>query len=154
MMAWPAIAAARAHNPATRAPFFVAQTDAAPLNVGSVAQAHLRALTRWPQWLQVNDRTVTLHCAASARAEAMATMHDALRAEGLIVAWRDEAFPLFTVQGDPVGVAIERAATRFWGSLTLGRALQRLRRRLARQARVFVDRAAFVQQGHRPGQAR
>ena len=43
-----------------------------------------------------------------------------MRAEGLIVAWRDEAFPLFTVQGDPVGVAIERAATRFWGSLTLG----------------------------------
>jgi len=120
MMAWPAIAAARAHNPATRTPFFVAQTDAAPLNVGSVAQAHLRALTRWPQWLQVNDRAVTLLCAASARADAMATMHDALRAEGLIVAWRDEAFPLFTVQGDPVGVAIERAATRFWGSLTLG----------------------------------
>jgi 8-oxo-dGTP pyrophosphatase MutT (NUDIX family) len=47
-------------------------------------------------------------------------MHDALRAEGLIVAWRDETFPLFTVRGDPVGVAIERAATRFWGSLTLG----------------------------------
>ena len=77
MMAWPAIAAARAHDPATRTPFFVAQTDAAPLNVGSVAQAHMRALTRWPQWLQVSDRGVTLHCAASARADAMATMHDA-----------------------------------------------------------------------------
>jgi 8-oxo-dGTP pyrophosphatase MutT (NUDIX family) len=63
---------------------------------------------------------VTLHCAASARGDAMAAMHDTLRAEGLIVAWRDEAFPLFSVRGDPVGVSIERAATRFWGSLTLG----------------------------------
>ena len=120
MMTWPAVAAARAHDPATRTPFFVAQTGAPPLAVGSVAQTHLRALTRWPQWLHVEPRGVTLHCAASARADALATMHDTLRAEGLIVAWRDESFPLFSVRGDPVGVAIERAATRFWGSLTLG----------------------------------
>jgi hypothetical protein len=50
----------------------------------------------------------------------MARMNDSLRAEGLIVAWRDEPFPLFSVRGEPVGVSIERAATRFWGSLTLG----------------------------------
>jgi 8-oxo-dGTP pyrophosphatase MutT (NUDIX family) len=120
MRAWPAIAAARTHDPATRTPFVVAQADASPLTVGSVAQAHLRALARWPQWLHVDPRRVTLHCAAAARADAMTAMHDTLRAEGLIVAWRDEAFPLFTVQGDPIGVSIERAATRFWGSLTLG----------------------------------
>jgi 8-oxo-dGTP pyrophosphatase MutT (NUDIX family) len=120
MMIWPAIAAARAHDPATRTPFFVAQEGAPPWAVGSVAPAHLRALARWPQWLHIEPRAVTLHCAAPARGDAMAAMHDALRVEGLIVAWRDEAFPLFTVQGDPVGVSIERAATRFWGSLTLG----------------------------------
>jgi 8-oxo-dGTP pyrophosphatase MutT (NUDIX family) len=120
MMAWPAMAAASRHDPATRAPFFVAQAGAAPLAVGSVAHAHLRALTRWPQWLHVEPHGVTLHCARAARAGAMATMHDTLRSEGLIVAWRDEAFPLFTVQGEPVGFSIERAATRFWGSLTLG----------------------------------
>ena len=118
--AWPAIAAARAHDPATRTPFYVAQPDALPLAVGSVAQAHLRALTRWPQWLRIEPRGVTLHCAPAARTDALAAVHDALRAEGLIVAWRDEAFPLFTVQGRAVGVSIERAATRFWGSLTLG----------------------------------
>ncbi|HEY6513081.1 MAG TPA: DUF4743 domain-containing protein, partial [Burkholderiaceae bacterium] len=102
MMTWPAIAAARAHDPATRTPFEVAQADAPPLAVGAVAQAHLRALTRWPQWLHVEPRRVTLHCAAPARADALATMHGTLRAEGLIVAWRDEAFPLFTVRGEPV----------------------------------------------------
>ena len=120
MSAWPAIAAARAHDQATRAPFFVGEAGAAALPVGSVARAHLPALRRWPQWLQVDGRGVTLHCAAAARADAMAAMHDVLRAEGLIVAWRDEAFALFTVQGVPTGVSIERAAARFWGSLTLG----------------------------------
>lgn len=120
MIVWPAIAAARAHDATTRAPFFVASLGAAPLPVGSVARAHLRALGRWPQWLQVDEHRVTLHCANAARAEAMATMHDTLRREGLIVAWRDETFPLLTVHGEPTGVSIERAATRFWGSLTLG----------------------------------
>jgi len=120
MVTWPAVAAARAHDPASRTPFLVARSAAPPLVVGSVAHAHRRALTRWPQWLHVEPHGVTLHCAAPARADAMAAMHDTLRAEGLIVAWRDEAFPLFSVQGDPVGVTIERAATRFWGSLTLG----------------------------------
>ena len=120
MIVWPTIAAARAHDAATRTPFFVASPGAVPLPVGSVAHAHLRSLRRWPQWLQVDEHRITLHCASAARAEAMATMHDALRREGLIVAWRDEAFPLFTVHGEPTGVSIERAATRFWGSLTLG----------------------------------
>lgn len=120
MPAWPAIAAARAHDEATRAPFFVGEADAQAVPVGSVARAHLPALRRWPQWLRVDERGVTLHCAAAARADAMAAMHDALRREGLIVAWRDEAFPLFTVHGAATGVSIERAAARFWGSLTLG----------------------------------
>jgi len=119
-MRWPAIAAARTHDTAARTPFFVGTPDRPPLAVGSVAHAHRRALLRWPQWLTLDAQRVTLHCAPPERADAFATMHDALRAQGLIVAWRDEAFPLFTVQGVPVGVSIERAATRFWGSLTLG----------------------------------
>jgi 8-oxo-dGTP pyrophosphatase MutT (NUDIX family) len=120
MMAWPAIAAARAHDPATRTPFFVAAPGTPPLTAGSVAHAHVRALARWPQWLHVEQHAVTLHCDSAARADAMAVMHDTLRRDGLIVAWRDEAFPLFSVQGEPLGFSIERAATRFWGSLTLG----------------------------------
>lgn len=120
MIVWPAIAAARAHDATTRTPFFVASHGAAPWPVGSVAHAHLRALKRWPQWLQVQEHSVTLYCASAQRGEAMASMHDVLRRDGLIVAWRDEAFPLFTVHGEPTGVSIERAATRFWGSLTLG----------------------------------
>jgi len=118
--AWSAIAAARSHDTAARLPFVVAQPDARPLDVGSVARGHLRALQRWPRWLHIGPRAVTLSCAPDARADALAAMHAVLRADGLIVAWRDEAFPLLTTRGAPVGVSIERAATRFWGSLTLG----------------------------------
>jgi 8-oxo-dGTP pyrophosphatase MutT (NUDIX family) len=120
MTTWPAIAAARSHDTTTRRPFWVAMHEGSPLPVGSVAHAHVRALERWPHWLQIDERGVTLRCAPAAREEALATMHDVLRRDGLIVAWRDEAFPLFTIEGSPVGVSIERAATRFWGSLTLG----------------------------------
>jgi len=120
MTPWPAIAAAVAHDPATRVPFFVAHGDAAPREVGSVARAHARALGRWPQWLHTGDDHITLTAPPAARAEALATLNDALRADGLIVAWRDEPFPLFDVHGRALGVSMERAATRFWGTLTLG----------------------------------
>lgn len=117
---WPALRAARAHDPATRVPLQVAQARGAHRRVGSVARAHITALRRWPQWLHVDDAAITLQANAAARAEALTAMNDVLRADGLIVAWRDEPFPLFDVDGHPLGVAMERAATRFWGTLTLG----------------------------------
>lgn len=120
MKPWPAIAAARAHDSDARTPFKLAQPGAAAWLVGSVARTHLRALQRWPQWLHADEHGVTLHCAQAARADALAAMHDTLRRDGLIVSWRDEPFTLFTVDGRDTGVAIERAAARFWGSLTLG----------------------------------
>lgn len=119
-LTWPALIAARAHDPLTRVPFFVAGAQRQTFEAGSVARAHVAALRRWPQWLQVHSERITLRAAAAAQAEAMATMNHALRAEGLIVAWRDEPFPLFDVHGRALGFAIERAATRFWGTLTLG----------------------------------
>jgi 8-oxo-dGTP pyrophosphatase MutT (NUDIX family) len=121
---WPALAAAHAHDTAARVPFFVAAAAAAAVPAGAVARAHLGALSRWPQWLTVRtagpEAGVTLHAMPAARAEALLTINDALRAEGLIVAWRDEPFPLFDVHGRALGVSMERAATRFWGTLTFG----------------------------------
>ena len=119
MASWPALTAARAHDPATRMPFAVA-IDGAARTVGSVAPAHLPVLRRWPQWLQLQPERVLLVAPPDERAAALATMNHALRAEGLIVAWRDEPFALFDVDGAALGVAMERAATRFWGTLTLG----------------------------------
>ena len=119
MNAWPALAAARAHDTAARVPLVVSDADTV-IAVGCVARAHLAALRRWPQWLDVSPDRVALTAPAAARADALAAMNQALRGDGLIVAWRDEPFALFDVTGRALGVTMERAATRFWGTLTLG----------------------------------
>lgn len=120
--AWPAVLAARSHDPVTRVPFHWRDPHGRPqeVEVGSVARAHLPALTRWRHWLQADVRRVTLTVPREALADALGEMNAALRADGLIVAWRDEPFPLYSVAGAALGVSMERAATRFWGSLTLG----------------------------------
>jgi 8-oxo-dGTP pyrophosphatase MutT (NUDIX family) len=111
---WPAIEQARWQRVA-RVPFLVEGR-----RVGSVAAAHLSALRRWPQWVAPDDTGVRLLAPPEARDDAFAQMHAGLRDEGLIVAWRDETFALFTPQGDGVLATFERAAARFWGTLTLG----------------------------------
>jgi len=109
----PALAAACARDASARVPFRVDGRA-----VGSVARTHLPALRAWPDWLRANEDGVTL--TAVDRDAALAVMNAVLREQGLIRAWRDETFALF----DPVSVAplarMERAAARFWGSLTLG----------------------------------
>jgi 8-oxo-dGTP pyrophosphatase MutT (NUDIX family) len=112
-MGWPALAAARLHDPASRVPFAVAGR-----RVGSVARAHLPALRAWPAWLAVADDGVTL--IAPERDSALAAIHAALRTQGLIRAWRDEIFALFDPDSREPLARIERAAARFWGVLTLG----------------------------------
>ncbi|MDE2612643.1 MAG: DUF4743 domain-containing protein [Burkholderiales bacterium] len=88
--------------------------------VGSVAAAALVALHAWPRWLRVDADGVTLLAPRHERDAAFAQMHRSLRAQGLIRAWRDEAFEL----PDPASAlslaTIERAAARFWGTLTRG----------------------------------
>ena len=116
---WPALVAARAHDAAARVPFVVNDADVA-ISAGSIARAHLAALRRWPKWLDVQAEHVALTAPAAARGDALAAMNHALRGDGLIVAWRDEPFPLFDVEGRALGASMERAATRFWGTLTLG----------------------------------
>jgi 8-oxo-dGTP pyrophosphatase MutT (NUDIX family) len=119
MQAWPALAAARAHDPATRVPFAV-DIDASMVEAGSVARDHVRALHRWPQWVRADDQRVTLVAPPAERADALMEINHALRGDGLILAWRNEPFPLFDMNGRALGVCMERAAARFWGTLTLG----------------------------------
>lgn len=86
--------------------------------VGSVAREHLAALRAWPGFLKVDEQGVRL--VATEPTAALAEVHEALRAKGLIRAWRDEAFALFDPTTNQVLATIERAAARFWGVLTLG----------------------------------
>jgi len=115
---WPAIAAARAAT-AARLPFSIAHGGRAR-PAGSVARAHLGALARWPDALRVDDAGVLLRCAAHERTGFLAEANRALHADGLIRGWRDEIFGLPALDDGTALATIERAAARFWGSLTLG----------------------------------
>ncbi len=88
--------------------------------VGSVATAHVPALRRWPQWVAQNGKGLHLTAPATARVDALAEMNAHLHAEGLIVAWRDETFGLYEPNTGAVLATFERAACRFWGTLTRG----------------------------------
>ena len=88
--------------------------------VGSVATAALDALRAWPHWLRVDAGGVTLLARRAERDAAFAEMHRSLRAQGLIRAWRDEAFELPDPASGVALATIERAAARFWGTLTRG----------------------------------
>ena len=88
--------------------------------VGSVARTHLDALAAWPSWLQLSADSVRLRCAAPDRDAALAEMNAALHRQGFILGWRDETYALV----DPLTLrplaSLERAASRFWGTLTFG----------------------------------
>jgi len=120
---WPAIALARACDGPARVPFVLMDEDGPVL--GSVAVDHLDALREWPDaFLRLDDdagapRALVLRLPAPARDARLAHVHERLRAQGLIVAWRDEPYPLRDRAGGEHGT-IERAASRFWGTLTLG----------------------------------
>lgn len=118
MNVWPAIAAARAAT-APRVPFLVVDRGAA-LRAGSVARAHLQALARWPQALRVDDAGVTLLLPAPERGAFFAQANLRLRDAGLIVAWRDETYPVLAEADGRLLATFERAASRFWGTLTFG----------------------------------
>lgn len=89
-------------------------------HVGSVDEAHLDALRRWGRWLRVQAQAVELTAPGPERDEAFAEMNAALRAQGLVRAWRDEPFPLLSPASGRTLAVFERASARFWGSLTLG----------------------------------
>lgn len=87
---------------------------------GSVNSTARAALAAFPQWLQAGaDGALALVVPRAGREAALAEINAALRAQGLIRAWRDEPFAWWDDQGDLAAV-IERASSRFWGALTLG----------------------------------
>jgi len=113
--AWRCLADARRDERGPRWPVWIDGR-----RVGSVNSAARAALAAFPQWLQTGaDGALALVVPRAAREEALAEINAALRAQGLIRAWRDEPFAWWDEQGDLAAV-IERASSRFWGALTLG----------------------------------
>lgn len=112
---WPALAAATAHDAALRVPFSIAGQPA-----GSVAREHLGALAAWPDVLTLEASGVQLEAEAASRDAVLAGIHAALRRQGAIRGWRDELIAVRGLRDGRPLARIERAAARFWGSLTLG----------------------------------
>lgn len=112
--AWQALQAARQQVRA-RVPFRVHAQ-----RVGSVACADLPALQRWPQWFALDPQGVELLAAPGERDAALAEVNAGLRDAGLIRAWRNETYAIVAAPGTPPLALIERAAARFWGTLTFG----------------------------------
>ena len=116
---WPALRAAR-HTVIPRRPVIL-NGPQGPVPVGSVAEVHVPALAAWPQWIDVAQNAVTLQFGGDSPAidTRWATVNAQLRTQGLIVAWRDEPYGVWDGHGVS-HATIERAASRFWGTLTLG----------------------------------
>ena len=116
---WPAIEAARAHDPGARVAFFMRHAGQ-PQVVGSVARAHLPVLSPWPEALQIDGFGVTLTLEGAECTRFFEHANRSLHQAGLIRGWRDETFPVLTLQGGVLLASVERAAARFWGSTTFG----------------------------------
>lgn len=112
--AWQALAAARRRE-VPRRPFVVDGVV-----VGSVALAHDAALAPWRHWIEVRDDALRLIAAPAQRNAALAEINAELHRQGLVRAWRDETYALVAAPGAAPVALIERAAARFWGSLTFG----------------------------------
>lgn len=111
-MNWAAIERARAHEPLARRPV---RLNGRPL--GSVALAHLPALRRW---FDVDTDTLELRGDADTLSALLEAVNRALHEQGLIRGWRDERIALLDPASGRRCAAMERAAARFWGTLTLG----------------------------------
>lgn len=126
---WPCLDAARLQRQ-FRLPIEL-QTGLLNTVIGSLAWDNLPAL--WavaPDWPGLADALARppgdrarLGCPSFTPspdwARTLDTWHRRWQSEGRIRAWREEAFAWFGPDGAPL-VAIERAAARFWGALTLG----------------------------------
>jgi len=91
--------------------------------VGCVAEPHLPLLAAEPAAFAIGADRVDIVLAPTEREPRLAELHRRWHAQGAIVGWRDEPYALAPLDGPQAGqprVAIERAASRFWGSLTFG----------------------------------
>lgn len=111
-----ALQAATACDARARRPLFLGAVE-----VGSVAIKHLpalAALARQHPLLSLADEAV--HWAGDADEAALHQINLSLRDQGLIVAWRDERFAVVDPRSQRLLTHIERAASRFWGTLSFG----------------------------------
>ena len=111
------IASARRFEPRAHLPFFMAAEQ-----VGWIRESDLPLLARWPDVFEIDAAGVTLATRfdvdANTRSAALASVIGALAGQGRIRGWRDETYAIRNAfDGVPLAF-IERAAARFFGTMT------------------------------------
>ncbi|HEY2024113.1 NUDIX hydrolase [Paraburkholderia sp.] len=115
-MTLPCITAARRFDASAHRPFLIGAEQ-----VGWIRERDVALLVRWPEVFEIGDTQVTLARAfdtAERRSAALESPIGALAAEGRIPGWRNETYAIRNAFDAPPLAYIERAASRFFGTMT------------------------------------
>jgi 8-oxo-dGTP pyrophosphatase MutT (NUDIX family) len=119
-MTLPCITAARRFDAAAHLPFWIGAEQ-----VGWIRASDVPLLTRWPDVFEIDSNSsharVTLAAAFNSvdlRSAALGSVIGALAAEGRIPGWRNETYAIRNAFDAPPLAYIERAASRFFGTMT------------------------------------
>ncbi|MEX3930580.1 DUF4743 domain-containing protein [Paraburkholderia phymatum] len=115
-MSLPCIAAARRFDPARHLRFVIGGE-----RVGWIRATDAPLLARWPDVFDIDAKSVTLapqFNTIELRSAALGSVIGALAADGCIPGWRDETYAIRNAFDAPPLAYIERAASRFFGTMT------------------------------------
>ncbi|WP_114809299.1 NUDIX hydrolase [Paraburkholderia kururiensis] len=115
-MSLPCIVAARRFDPNAHLPFYIGAE-----RVGWVRRTDAPLLARWPDVFEIDTARIALSAAFSTvdlRSAALGAVIGALAAEGRIPGWRDETYAIRNAFDAAPLAYIERAASRFFGTMT------------------------------------
>ncbi|MDQ7981165.1 DUF4743 domain-containing protein [Paraburkholderia sp. SARCC-3016] len=115
-MTLPSIAAARRFDAHAHASFWIDGQQ-----VGWLRAADVPLLARWPDVFEIDAQRVVLSARFStldSRSAALGAVIGALAADGRIPGWRDETYAIRNAFDAPPLAYIERAASRFFGTMT------------------------------------
>lgn len=115
-MTLPCITAARRFDVHAHVPFWIGDEQ-----VGWIRTSDVPSLVRWPDVFDLDNGLVTLAPAFNTvdlRSAALGSVIGALAAEGRIPGWRNETYAIRNAFDAPPLAYIERAASRFFGTMT------------------------------------
>ncbi|RKT25988.1 NUDIX domain-containing protein [Paraburkholderia sp. RAU2J] len=119
-MTLPCITAARRFDAAAHLPFWIGAEQ-----VGWIRASDVPLLTRWPDVFDIDSNSGHALVALAAafdtvdlRSAALGSVIGALAAEGRIPGWRNETYAIRNAFDAPPLAYIERAASRFFGTMT------------------------------------
>lgn len=115
-MTLPAIVAARRFDPSAHVPFFIDEE-----RVGWIRRGDVRWLQPWPDVFHISADAIRLSPSfpdLHARSAALGAVIGMLAADGKIPGWRNETYAIRNTFGAPPLAFIERAASRFFGTMT------------------------------------